>query len=96
MRFTMVCIGSMGDVKPYVLLGRELMARGHDVAICAFAEFETLVLENGMRYYPLLGNAREFMRSIMKPGTKGVGYLKQVLDTFRDIIDPFLCDLQAA
>ena len=96
MRFTMVCIGSTGDVKPYVLLGRELQARGHDVAICAFTEFEELILANGMRFYPLSGDARELMRSIMKPGVKGVTYLKQVLDTFRTIIDPFLCDLQAA
>ena len=96
MRFTMICIGSTGDVKPYVVLGRELQRRGHDVAICAFTEFETLVRDNGMRFFPLSGNAREFMKSIMKPGTKGVTYLKQVLDTFRTIIDPFLCDLQAA
>lgn len=96
MRYTMICIGSTGDVKPYVLLGCELTARGHDVAICAFSEFEEMVLKNGMRFYPLSGDAREFMRTIMKPGARGMGYLKQVLDTFRNIIDPFLCDLQAA
>ena len=95
-RFTMVCIGSMGDVKPYVLLGIELQRRGHDVAICAFSEFETMVLEHGMRFFPVSGDAREFMSSIMKPGTKGVMYLKQVLNTFRRIIDPFLLDLQIA
>lgn len=95
-RFTMVCIGSTGDVKPYVLLGQELQKRGHDVAICAFTEFETTVREAGMRFFPLSGDAREFMRSIMKPGAKGVTYLKQVLDIFREIIDPFLCDLLAA
>lgn len=96
MRFTMISIGSTGDVKPYVLLGRELQRRGHDVSICAFSEFETLVKKNGMRFCPLSGNARELMSSIMKPGTKGMGYLKQVRDTFRDIIDPFLRDLLTA
>lgn len=96
MRFTMICIGSTGDVKPYVLLGRELTARGHEVAICAFSEFEPMAAENGLGFYPLSGDAREFMRSIMKPGTRGVNYLKQVRDTLRDIIDPFLCDLLAA
>lgn len=92
----MICIGSTGDVRPYVLLGNELQRRGHDVAICAFAEFEALVLENHMRFYPLSGDAREFMRSIMKPGTKGVTYLKRILESFREIIDPFLSDLQNA
>lgn len=96
MRYTMICIGSTGDVNPYVLLGRELTARGHDVSICAFSEFEDLITESGLHYCPLSGDAREFMRTIMKPGVKGIEYLKQVLDTFRNIIDPFLCDLQAA
>ena len=96
MRFTMICIGSTGDVKPYVLLGNELQRRGHDVGICAFTEFQTLVQENHMRFFPLSGDAREFMSSIMKPGTKGVSYLKRVLESFREIIDPFLGDLQNA
>ena len=96
MRYTMVCVGSMGDVKPYVLLGRELLKRGHDVSICAFDEFEGLVCSNGMRYCPLSGNAKEFMASIMKPGAKGVNYLRQVRDSLKDIIGPLLYDLQAA
>jgi sterol 3beta-glucosyltransferase len=49
-----------------------------------------------MRFFPLSGDVKEFMRAIMKPGTKGMGFLKQVLDIFRDIIDPFLIDLQSA
>ncbi|HNW86420.1 MAG TPA: glycosyltransferase [Candidatus Limiplasma sp.] len=96
MRFTMICIGSTGDVMPYVLLGNELQQRGHDVGICAFSEFQGLVESNHMRFFPLSGDAREFMSSIMKPGTRGVTYLKQVLESFREIIDPFLCDLQTA
>ena len=96
MRFTMICIGSTGDVNPYVLLGQELQKRGHDVGICAFSEFEEMVRSRGMRFFPLSGDAREFMRCIMKPGTKGVTYLKRILETFREIIDPFLFDLQNA
>ncbi|MCE5342454.1 MAG: glycosyltransferase [Eubacteriales bacterium] len=96
MRFTMICIGTTGDVQPYVLLGNELQKQGHDVAICAFIEFEALVRENGLRFFPLSGDAHEFINGIMKPGTKGVSYLKQILEIFREIIDPFLNDLQAA
>ncbi len=96
MRYTMICIGTTGDVQPYVLLGRELNKRGHDVAVCAFCEFEALVRENGLRFFPLSGDAREFITGIMKPGTKGVSYLKQILVIFREIIDPFLDDLQSA
>lgn len=96
MRFTMICIGSTGDVKPYVLLGNELQKRGHDVAICAFTEFETLAKQNGLRFYPLSGDVHAFMSSIMKPGTKGVTYLKQIRSIFLEILSPFLHDLEAA
>ncbi len=96
MRFTMICIGTTGDVKPYVLLGSELRRRGHDVAICAFAEFEPLASANGLRFYPLSGDAREFIKNIMAPGTLGVTYIRQVLKVFRTIIEPFLNDLQTA
>ena len=96
MRLTMICIGSTGDVRPYVLLGRELKQRGHDVAICAFADFAPLALNSGLRFYPLSGDAHEFIKSIMKPGTEGIAYMRQVLKVFRVILDPFLSDLQAA
>ena len=33
MRISMVAIGSTGDVRPYVLLGKELKKRGHEVTI---------------------------------------------------------------
>ena len=42
MRITMICIGSTGDVRPYIVLGRELRARGHDIAICAFSDLRPL------------------------------------------------------
>lgn len=40
MLFSMVAIGSTGDVRPYILLGRELQRRGHQTRLIAFAPFE--------------------------------------------------------
>ena len=39
MKIHMVSIGSTGDVRPYVLLGKELQRRGHEVTVVAFANF---------------------------------------------------------
>ena len=39
MKITMITLGSTGDVRPYMLLGRELHERGHEVTIAAFAPF---------------------------------------------------------
>lgn len=96
MRFTMICIGSTGDVRPYVLLGRELQSRGHDVGICAFPDFQPMVEGEGLRYLPLAGDARDFIGNIMKPGTGGIGYLNQVRVTLKSILTPFLANLEAA
>lgn len=95
MRITMICIGSTGDVRPYIVLGRELKARGHDVALCAFATFESLVTQNGLRFLPVSGDAKMFMSNLLD-GSSGVAYLKQVRDTLRAFITPFLRDLEEA
>ena len=96
MRFTMICIGSTGDVRPYVLLGKELKARGHDVGICAFLDFQPMIETEGLRYLPLIGDAKGFMSNIMKPGTSGVGYLSRIRSALLSIRAPFLADLEAA
>ncbi|MDO5145362.1 MAG: glycosyltransferase [bacterium] len=95
MRITMICIGSTGDVRPYLVLGRELKARGHDIAICAFSDFEQAALDEGFRFKPISGDVRAFMNNLMG-GANGVAFLKQVRDTLVDILEPFLRDLEAA
>ena len=84
MRITMICIGSTGDVRPYIVLGRELRARGHDIAICAFSDFETAVKKEGMRFKPISGDVRTFMTNIMKPGVNGVSSVSYThLDVYK-------------
>jgi len=95
MRITMITIGSTGDVRPYIILGRELKARGHDVAICAFSTFEQMVLKEGLRFKPLRGDVRELMGFLMD-GSTGVAFLKQARDGLVKLIDPLLEDMEAA
>lgn len=95
MRITMICIGSTGDVRPYIVLGRELKARGHEIAICAFSDFEPAILKEGFQYKPISGDVKNLMANVMN-GSTGVGFLKQVRDSLKDCIDPFLSDLEAA
>ncbi len=95
MRITMICIGSMGDVRPYVVLGRELQRRGHEVSVCAFSDFGEMVRGEGLGFKPVSGDVRTFMANLMS-GANGVAFLKQVRDTLRDFIGPFLGDLEAA
>ncbi len=95
MRITMVCIGSTGDVRPYIVLGRELQARGHNVAVCAFAIFEETVTREGMRFRPISGDVKNFMANILN-GSSGVQYLKQVKDVMLPYIGTFLKNIEDA
>ncbi len=50
MNIFIVTVGSRGDVQPFVALGKGLKAAGHNVTLCASANFETFVTENGLTY----------------------------------------------
>ena len=66
MRFTMVSIGSTGDVRPYVMLGRELKRRGHEIRLACFSQFEKLVNDAGLEFYPLSGDIVNIMGKVMQ------------------------------
>lgn len=71
MLFSMVAIGSTGDVRPYILLGRELQRRGHQTRLIAFAPFEEAARQVGMDFLPLPGSLHHYMESLMQPGQHG-------------------------
>ncbi len=93
MKITMLTIGSTGDVRPYVLLGRELKARGHEITIATFAGFEQLIADNGLNYYPISGDVMKLMSNVMKPGVNGVAFLKEFEDAMKDVAPQLLNDL---
>ena len=96
MRFTMITIGSTGDVRPYVLLGRELQSRGHEVKITSFAPFREMVEKAGLKFHPISGDVTRMMASIMKPGVTGFTYLQHFESAIRDVAGPLLRDLQTS
>ncbi|MBQ8536864.1 MAG: glycosyltransferase family 1 protein [Clostridia bacterium] len=96
MRLTMIAIGSTGDVRPYVLLGKELNSRGHDVKITAFAPFREMVEKEGLRFHPISGDVTRMMASVMKPGVTGFTYLQHFESAMKDVAPLLLRDLQAS
>ena len=78
MLFSMVAIGSTGDVRPYILLGRELQRRGHQTRLIAFAPFEEAARQVGMDFLPLPGSLHHYMESLMRPGNMAVTFLPQL------------------
>jgi len=96
MRFTMMCIGSTGDVRPYVLLGKELKNRGHQVKIATFESFREMIEKEGLTIHPISGSATDLMASIMRPGISGLAFLQNFEAAIRDIAPMLISDLQNA
>ena len=71
MRITMISIGSTGDVRPYVLLGRELRRRGHEIRITCFAQFEKMVKDAGLETDPARAQGERSLQA--RPASTTVG-----------------------
>ena len=67
----MVCVvGSQGDVRPFISLGKTLKERyGHRVRIATHATFKQFVEDNGLEFYNIGGDPAELMAFMVKnPG----------------------------
>lgn len=93
MRISMLTVGSTGDVRPYVLLGKELKSRGHEITIVTFSTFRKLIEEAGLNYYPISGDVEKMMASIMAPGARGLGYLPHLEKSLKDVAQPLMNDM---
>lgn len=94
MRFTMVSIGSTGDVRPYVLLGRELKRRGHHIRLACFKQFEKMVNDAGLEFCPLSGDIVNIMGRVMQ--SNGLAFLQHFETAIKNDLPDFMRDLQAA
>ena len=93
MRITMLTIGSTGDVRPYILLGRELGSRGHEITLATFSAFRPIVEEAGFRFYPLSGSAEKMMASIMSPSSNSLTYLPRLEKSLRSVVPSLVQDM---
>ena len=94
MRISMVAIGSTGDVRPYVLLGKELKKRGHEVTIVCFDMTEKMVTEAGLNFAPLAGSVKDIFMAVMTPGTNGLTFLPKFKNALLDDLPQFLHTLE--
>jgi sterol 3beta-glucosyltransferase len=61
MHIAIIALGSRGDVQPYIALGKGLKKAGHTVRLVTTQEFETLVIAQGLEFWPLRGNTQAKM-----------------------------------
>ena len=78
MKISMITIGSTGDVRPYILLGRELKKRGHIISICAFRNFEATARTEGFDFIPIDRDASAFMKNVLSNNKGGIDYVNNI------------------
>lgn len=90
MRFTLLTIGSRGDVQPYIALAKGLMKEGHSVKIASHAEFQPWVEKHGIEYAVIAGDPGELMKLMIQHGTFSVAFFKDAVGNFRSWIEDLL------
>lgn len=93
MKITMLTLGSTGDVRPYILLGRELQARGHAITLASFSRFAEMVRDSGLTFFPVSGDAEALMAAILSPDTSGITYLPHVQKSLKKVAPQLIQDL---
>ncbi len=56
MHMTILALGSRGDIVPNITLGQALMAAGHQIRFITFENFESLVVDQGLDFFPIRGD----------------------------------------
>lgn len=91
MNITMISIGSTGDVRPYLLLGRELKNRGNNICLCAFKNFEEDAKNEGFSFIPIDRSAQEFMQNVLNNNKGGIDYVSNMYEELK-VLAPALFD----
>ncbi|MEX2631552.1 MAG: glycosyltransferase [Tistlia sp.] len=73
MRVTILTLGSLGDVAPFLGLGKGLAARGHGVRIATYGRYGAAIAEAGLEHYVLPGDPARLLRSASSQGIARAG-----------------------
>lgn len=102
MKFSILCIGSHGDVVPYVALGKKLKEEGHEVVIGAHAKAESLCHRHGLKFHPIGADLTETTspeeaRQLFEArGLKKIYSVFKLMLLFRRAVDIQIRDCQKA
>jgi sterol 3beta-glucosyltransferase len=63
MHFTILALGSYGDVLPIVTLGKGLKAAGHQVGVATFENFRNMVVQHDLDFHSLPGDSQAILKA---------------------------------
>lgn len=98
MQITIIALGSRGDVQPFVPLGMGLQAAEHHVRVATFTAFAPLILNAGLKFFPLQGDAKALLNAAMSAGLlKGrsnpLSFIRAIRKSYASLADTLSIDL---
>ncbi len=94
MRFSILALGSRGDVQPFAALGRGLCDAGHQVRLSTFESFAPLVREYGLDFHPVKGDAEALVKAMVGAGANDtrnpILLMRAIRDSFGQIVADYL------
>jgi len=88
---TIITVGSTGDVQPYVALGTGLQRAGFTVRVATHAEFEELIVGQGLSFAPISGHPRAEVESEegqawLDTGGNGLAFVRRMAGIMRPMM----------
>ena len=99
MHVTILTVGTQGDVRPFIALGRGLKIAGHDVRIAASPNFAPLIVRHGLEFALLSGDFRVLMarvQRLIENGTNPIIAARVMRRALVEIATPWPAEGQAA
>ncbi|CAJ0915764.1 19753_t:CDS:10 [Entrophospora sp. SA101] len=90
LHFTLLTIGSRGDVQPYIALAKGLICEGHKVRIATHGEYKDWIESHGIEFGCVGGDPAELMRICVENGMFTFGFFKDGITNFREWFDELL------
>ena len=99
-KISIVTYGTRGDVSPFVAIGLELQARGHDVVVAAPQNHVRFVNDSGLASHALTGDSEVLMTSHngrrWLSGGNSVTMLRELNTIVRALVPPVTRDIETA
>lgn len=97
MRIVIISIGGRGDVQPYVALGSGLRAAGHSVRLATNPEFESLVREYGLDFFPININIRAMLenpqgQALLRSGHNPLNFMRELARSLEPLFEQGVAD----
>jgi UDP:flavonoid glycosyltransferase YjiC (YdhE family) len=81
--FTVLTIGTRGDVQPFIALCKGLQREGHRCRIATHLEYQTWIEQHGLEFREIKGDPAEIMQLCVNNGMFSISFIHQVFSRFR-------------